>query len=113
MTNNNVNIKQHLSYRDKNPIYFDILIAVKGSEPIRVCKTKLLYVTRLTSDQLKPYLEILLDNELLIRDTTKSKVIAAPKSGYRKPSTKGVTYHITEKGLQYLKIMEEITIPMA
>lgn len=108
------NVKQHAPYRDKEDIYLEILTAVKEYESKNKNKkerggiyiTKLLYMTRLTSIQLNNHIQTLLDNGLLIRDTTKSRVIAA--SSYRRRSTRGDRFHITEKGLQYLRMCEEI-----
>lgn len=117
MTNAN---KQHAPYREKEDIYLEILTAVKEYESKNkkekeggggIYITKLLFLSRLTSAQLNNHIQTLLENGLLIRDTTKGREVAASLSTNRRSKNRnrrGDTFHMTEKGLRYLNTAGEM-----
>jgi predicted transcriptional regulator len=99
------NIKEHAPYRSKEDIYFEILTAVKDGESTGgINKTKLMYISRLVEVQI--YLQTLLDKELILRDSSKSKLTTG--STYSRQHSRGDRFHITEKGLQYLLMFDQI-----
>ena len=75
-----------MKYRSRTEIVANILDAANG----RATKTKIMYIAFLSFNQLKEYLSILIENNLIeYLDGTK-------------------TFKTTEKGLNYLKMYNEI-----
>lgn len=62
--------------------------------------------SRLTEVQIRPYLQTFLDNGLMLRDSSKSKLTAG--STHSRQHFRGDIYHITRKGLEYLRMVEDI-----
>jgi predicted transcriptional regulator len=103
------NKKEHAPYRSKEDINSEILKIVRDGDQTSgrgIYKTKLLYNTRLNEPQIRPYLQTLLDNGLMLRDSSKSKLTAG--STYSRQHSRGDRFHITRKGLEYLRVVEEI-----
>ena len=75
-----------MKYRGRTEIVATILEAANGG----TTKTKIMYVTFLSYNQLKEYLSVLKENNLI---------------EYNEGTQ---TYKTTEKGLNYLKMMNEI-----
>ena len=75
-----------MKYRSRTEIVSNILDAANGG----VTKTKIMYIAFLSYSQLKDYLSILMENNLL-------EYLEGTK-----------TFKTTEKGLNYLKMYNEI-----
>jgi len=87
----------HEPHRSKHKIVAEILTAIKEYESRGGIQfTKILYIARLSSDQLKRYLADLIDNGLIIR--LKSQT-----------SKGGDHFFITDKGIEYLSMLDEMT----
>jgi predicted transcriptional regulator len=94
---NSTNKEEKRFYRSRTEIIADILNAVTDNEPRGLGKTKIMFITQLSFEQLTDYLQDLtVVNELLILKEPK-KVDSSNRS------FKG-TYHITEKGSEYLAL---------
>jgi predicted transcriptional regulator len=74
-----------MKYRSRTEIVSNILDAANGG----TTKIKIMYKAFLSYSQLREYLSVLIENNLLYRDGTQ-------------------TYKTTEKGLYFLKIQNEI-----
>ena len=108
--NNRLVVKQHGSYRSKDEIIYEILTAAKEYESKGgIYKKKLLYMSRLNSWQFGRYLRELLDNGLLTCSLT-GREVAASTTNYRKKKggRRSDTFHVTQKGLQYLLMVDEM-----
>lgn len=81
-----VRMETELKRRDRHDIVLDILKIARGGKR----KTQIMYKAKLSYGQLKAYLELLNDRGLL-------------------ESNDGV-YHTTNKGLNFIKIYEEISL---
>ena len=75
-----------MKYRGRTEIVATILEAAKG----KATKTKIMYIAFLSYNQLKEYLSVLMENNLI------------------EYSEESKTYKTTEKGLNYLKMNNEI-----
>jgi predicted transcriptional regulator len=94
-------------YRSKEGIYRQILTAIKENEPdTRI--TKLIFLSNLTGFQLNRHLQTLIEIGLVTRDTSKSKLAAASEHRPQRQHYRGDRFHITRKGLEYLRMVEEI-----
>jgi predicted transcriptional regulator len=98
-------IKSHETYRDKEEIISAILNAAKESKD-GIKKQRLLYASRLNSEQLYKYLELLQKTGLLRVDSSTGIDYYKKSKGTIK--RKGDTYRITQCGLQYLLLLDEM-----
>jgi predicted transcriptional regulator len=105
----------HSEYRSRDEIYRDILATVKSYEPHGALKIKLLYGSRLSDVQLTMYVRSLLANGLLTIDSSKGRPVATSSKGLAKAkmTRRGDRYKITEKGLKYLQMIEEMKRSMS
>jgi predicted transcriptional regulator len=74
-------------HKDRTEIIASVLVAVKGD---RVSKTRIMFITYLSYEQLNEYLNELLGKELLANDLDTR------------------TYNITPKGSKYLELYAEL-----
>jgi predicted transcriptional regulator len=87
-------------YRGRDEIIAQILHSVSDSGPQRITKTMILYKSSLSYFQLKEYLPILMENGLIEKFRQQMN-----ESGN---DNEKFVYKITEKGLRFLHISQEI-----
>lgn len=96
------------NYRSKEEITAVILYAIKEAKFRGGIKTtRLMFLTSLSSKMLRKYLDELLNGELISLASTGRNVAASP-AVRRKESRRDDTFHITQRGLEYLQIYDEM-----
>ncbi|MGH9977328.1 MAG: hypothetical protein ACRD8Z_16080, partial [Nitrososphaeraceae archaeon] len=110
------NIKPREAHRSKEQICIDVLMAIRSYENKKgigiggIGFTKILYIARCSSNQLKNHLANLIDCGLITRLNVGRDVAASITTDPRKsrPGRRGDTWHITTKGINYLNMVDEI-----
>lgn len=82
--------------RDQTDIIFSILATIRNGNP-GASRTRILYRSNLSHSQLKTYLRLLLENELIKKKKTDNRL----------------TYHITDRGEEAIRIYERIMLLLA
>lgn len=85
-----MSLTEHFHKRGRLTTLYEMLtICQKG--PVK--KTHLMYRANLSHDQLQKFLQVLLDKELCVEDTSETRSL----------------YHITMKGNQFLRAFQRLT----
>jgi predicted transcriptional regulator len=92
-------------YRGRHQIIREILKAVSNSGSEGIPRTLIMYRSFLSYFQLKEYLSILIENGLIERFLQQNGTSNDNSSGI---NNEKVLYKITEKGLRFLQISQEI-----